>query len=344
MEFFKTCTREQVYIKVQNDQILEIASHLDGSKTIEELSELYNIKPSDFEKLMDFLMKKGILDNADPKEDFSEYEKYRRVIHFLSEHSTSHNNLVEMWDNITNATVLIVGLGAVGSWVACNLAESGVKNFILMDADVVDITNLHRQFSYTEDDLGKYKTDVLETRLQAYDKNIKVVKLNCFIDENSLNQLNEYHIDLMINCADKPNVDTTSLWIGEYGMKRDIPHIIGGGYNLHLSLIGQTIIPAKCACVMCFQKQLEEENKIDSSKVKKLMVQNRKVGSFAPMCSMIASMIGMEAIKVLSKNIIPANINRRGEFDIYSMDIQYKKYERRDDSEWCGKTGKYYHM
>ncbi len=344
LEFFKTCTREQVYIKVQNDQILEIASHLDGSKTIEELSELYNIKPSDFEKLMDFLMKKGILDNADPKEDFSEYEKYRRVIHFLSEHSTSHNNLVEMWDNITNATVLIVGLGAVGSWVACNLAESGVKNFILMDADVVDITNLHRQFSYTEDDLGKYKTDVLETRLQAYDKNIKVVKLNCFIDENSLNQLNEYHIDLMINCADKPNVDTTSLWIGEYGMKRDIPHIIGGGYNLHLSLIGQTIIPAKCACVMCFQKQLEEENKIDSSKVKKLMVQNRKVGSFAPMCSMIASMIGMEAIKVLSKNIIPANINRRGEFDIYSMDIQYKKYERRDDCEWCGKTGKYYHM
>ena len=344
LEFFKTCTREQVYIKVQNDQILEIASHLDGSKTIEELSELYNIKPSDFEKLMDFLMKKGILDNADPKEDFSEYEKYRRVIHFLSEHSTSHNNLVEMWDNITNATVLIVGLGAVGSWVACNLAESGVKNFILMDADVVDITNLHRQFSYTEDDLGKYKTDVLETRLEAYDKNIKVVKLNCFIDENSLNQLNEYHIDLMINCADKPNVDTTSLWIGEYGMKRDIPHIIGGGYNLHLSLIGQTIIPGKCACVMCFQKQLEEENKIDSSKVKKLMVQNRKVGSFAPMCSMIASMIGMEAIKVLSKNIIPANINRRGEFDIYSMDIQYKKYERRDDCEWCGKTGKYYHM
>lgn len=344
LEFFKTCTREQVYIKVQNDQILEIASHLDGSKTIEELSKLYNIKPSDFEKLMDFLMKKGILDNADPKEDFSEYEKYRRVIHFLSEHSTSHNNLVEMWDNITNATVLIVGLGAVGSWVACNLAESGVKNFILMDADVVDITNLHRQFSYTEDDLGKYKTDVLETRLQAYDKNIKVVKLNSFIDENSLNQLNEYNIDLMINCADKPNVDTTSLWIGEYGMKRDIPHIIGGGYNLHLSLIGQTIIPGKCACVMCFQKQLEEENKIDSSKVKKLMVQNRKVGSFAPMCSMIASMIGMEAIKVLSKNIIPANINRRGEFDIYSMDIQYKKYERRDDCEWCGKTGKYYHM
>ena len=60
------------------------------------------------------------------------------------------------------------------------------------------------------------------------------------------------------------------------------------------------------------------------------------------MCSMIASMVGMEAIKVLSGDIIPSNLNRRGEFDIYNMDIKYKTFNRRDDCEWCGKLGKYY--
>ena len=149
-------------------------------------------------------------------------------------------------------------------------------------------------------------------------------------------------LDLIINCADKPNVDTTSMWIGEYAMKRGIPHIIGGGYNLHLSLICQTVLPGKSACVNCFKKKLEEENKIDPQKVKKLMVKNRKVGSFGPMCSLIASMVGMEAIKILTKYIEPSNVNRRGEFDIYTMDIQYKYYERRYDCEWCGKEGKYY--
>ena len=101
-------------------------------------------------------------------------------------------------------------------------------------------------------------------------------------------------------------------------------------------------MPGKSACVNCFKKKLEEENKIDPQKVKKLMVKNRKVGSFGPMCSLIASMVGMEAIKILTKYIEPSNVNRRGEFDIYTMDIQYKYYERRDDCEWCGKEGKYY--
>lgn len=138
-------------------------------------------------------------------------------------------------------------------------------------------------------------------------------KVYQFIDSDNLNALNDTKIDLILNCADKPNVDTTSLWVGEYAMKKGIPHIVGGGYNLHLSLIGQTTIPGKTACVKCFQKHLESENKIDTEKVKKLHVKNRKIGSFGPMCSIIASMIGMEAIKVLTNCIQPANVNRRGE-------------------------------
>ena len=249
-----------------------------------------------------------------------------------------------MWNNIRHSKVLIVGLGAVGSWVACNLAQSGVGTLLLMDPDDVDITNLHRQFGYTEEDIGKKKTEALAERLKKYNENLNVITKNDYLDETVLNGFDNMDIDLIINCADKPNVDTTSMWIGEYAMKRGIPHIIGGGYNLHLSLIGQTVLPGKSACVNCFKKKLEEENKIDPQKVKKLMVKNRKVGSFGPMCSLIASMVGMEAIKILTKYIEPSNVNRRGEFDIYTMDIQYKYYERRDDREWCGKEGKYYSL
>lgn len=247
-----------------------------------------------------------------------------------------------MWNNIRKSTVLIIGLGAVGSWVACNLAQSGIGKLILMDADTVDRTNLHRQFGYYESDVGKLKADTLANRIHEYAPNILVAKEYRFLDENTLQCFNNTQIDLIINCADKPTVDNTSLWIGEYAMSRGIPHIVGGGYNLHLSLIGQTIIPGKSACMKCFQKTLEEENTIDPAKVKKLSVQNRKVGSFGPMCSIIASMIGMEAIKVLCKEIIPSNLNRRGEFDIYNMDIKYKNYTRRSDCEWCGVHGKYY--
>ena len=341
LEFFKTNTRQQVRIKVQDDAILQLVTSLDGEKEIDQIAKEQNIDPSELKVLLDFLQGKGILDNVEPKSDFFHYEKYRRVIHFLSEYSVSHEHLLEMWKNINSATVMIIGLGAVGTWVACNLAETGVGRLILMDGDNVDVTNLHRQYGFREEDIGKYKIDALEQRIHEYSKDIQITKIPRYLESNTLDDVGEPGINLIINCADKPNVDTTSLWIGEYCMRHNIPHIIGGGYNMHLSLIGQTVLPGKSACVKCFQTQLEEENKIDTSVVKKLVVKNRKVGSFAPMCSLIASMVGMEAVKVLTKHIEPSNINRRGEFDIYTMDIKYKPYEKRDDCEWCGEHGKY---
>lgn len=341
LEFFKSNTRQQVRMKVNDDLILNIVCDMDGEKSLDELALKYKVGKDELSMLVRFLESKGLLDMLEPKSDFDKYDKFRRVINFLGDFSQSHKHLLDMWNKLQQSCVLIIGLGAVGSWVACNLVQSGVENLVLMDADIVDISNLHRQYGYSENDIGKKKADALESRLLEYNPSVKIIKAYSFLDETSLSQFDEIKIDSIINCADKPTVDMTSLWVGEYAMQRNIPHIVGGGYNLHLSLIGQTIIPHKSACVKCFQKSLEEENKIDQSRIKKLAVKNRKVGSFGPMCSLIASMIGMEAIKILTACTTPANLNRRGEFDIYTMDISYKTFVRRDDCEWCGKKGKY---
>lgn len=341
LEFFKTNTREQVRIKVQNDCIMKIVNSLDGTKDLKSVSEEFNVDKNQLSNLISFLGSKGILSHLEPQNDFYNYEKHRRVINFLNDYSKSHESLLKLWANITNSTVLIIGLGAVGSWIAINLAQSGVQNFILIDNDKVELSNLHRQAGFFESDIGFYKTDMMEKRIKEFCKNADVIKINALLNESILNQLDDRKIDLVINCADQPNVDTTSLWVGEYCMKRKIPHIVGGGYNQHLSLIGQTVIPNKTACVKCFQTQLEQQNKIDTNRVKKLNIKNRKVGSLGPMCSIIASMIEMEAIKVLSKCCLPSNINRRGEFDIYTMNIKYKNYKKLDDCEWCGMNGIY---
>ena len=343
LEFFLTNIRQQIRIKVNDDLILKIISTLDGTKSPKEIATEFDVPLSNLNTLLDYLRNKGILDNVAPKSDFPKYTEFRRIIHFLAEYSHSHAHLLQMWNNIRQSTVLVIGLGAVGSWVACNLAQSGVGKLLLMDNDIIEASNLPRQFSYTENTIGQKKIDVLANRLRDFNPEISILKKDMALTEISLHEFDEIPISLIINCADKPTVDATSLWVGEYSMQRGIPHIIGGGYNLHLSLIGQTVLPGRSACMKCFQKTLAEENSIDPRKVKKLSVKNRKIGSFGPMCSLIASMIGMEAIKVLSKEIQPANLNRRGEFNIYNMDIKYKTYERRDDCEWCGKQGKYYH-
>lgn len=344
VEFFLTNTRKQVRIKLKNIKLLDLILSLDGRLTFEAICQNYNMDEETkiyFYKFLKELEKRSIIrDNDFNMPD--DYYKYRRVFNFLDDFSESYEHMVKMWNNLKSSTVVIIGLGGVGTWVASTLLQSGIQSFILIDNDVVEETNLNRQFGFNEDDIGLLKTDALEKRLKSFNNDIKVKKINKFLDENVLYEYIDNKVDLVINCADNPNVDTTSLWVGEFCMDKNIPHIIGGGYNLHSSLIGQTIIPYKSACIKCFAKELNKINQIDESKLKKLSIKNRKIGSFGPMCSIIASMIVMEAVKILSKSINPSNLNRRGEFDIYTMDIKYHNVQKDEDCEWCGRNGKYY--
>lgn len=337
LEFFKTNTRKSIKIKVNGDLIKDIVTRLDGITSLEQLGQLLNFNPDSLETrhLISFLKQKAILANDSLVKNRPDYLQYRRVIHFLEDYSDSDETLLEMWNNVRNARVLIIGLGAVGSWVAANLTQSGVKHFAFMDNDVVDISNLHRQFGYTVADIGMKKTSVLKKRLSYFEPEISVEEYNEFLNENNLFEL-PGKFDLVVNCADKPSVDETSKWVGQYCMKNEIPHIVGGGYNMHVSLVGQTILPYETACVNCFSRQLDETNNLDGINIKRLNIKNRKIGSFGPMCSIVASMTAMEALKVLTKKIHPDNVNRRGEFDIYTMDLKYFDFKKLNDCEWCG--------
>ncbi len=344
VEIFKGNIRKSFFYKI-SDKVIDIILNLDGTLTLEEISIKYNLDIVSFDlfkKLICNLVSKGIIvDNSDVCLNNKDKEIYHRVISMLEDYSTNTEDIYKAWNNICNSKVLIIGLGGVGSWVALNLVQSGVKNIVLMDKDVVDISNLHRQWGYTESDIKKYKTEVLKSRLLQINSMVNIEIINEYLDESILYKLKLNDIDLVINCADFPSVDVTSEIISSYCMKKSINHIIAGGYNKHISLIGQTILPFKTACYKCFDIQLKEKYNIKIKNMKKLMIQDRKIGSLGPMCTISASLTSMDAIKTLTKIILPANVNRRGEFDIYTMNIEYLKFEKLENCPWCGRNGIY---
>lgn len=79
-----------------------------------------------------------------------ELERYTRQIAVIGEQGQKL---------INNATVMIIGLGGIGSPVAQYLAAAGVGRLILIDDDKVDLSNLHRQILYNETDIGCYKAE-----------------------------------------------------------------------------------------------------------------------------------------------------------------------------------------
>lgn len=343
VEFFKGNTRRSVVLKIKKT-VAHILCELDGREDITSICNRYNMDGDaceGFIRLLKYLEDKCIIYDQEKRVEDSDRKKYSRVFSMLEDYTCDEEKIRYSWNKIKNSKVCIVGLGAVGSWIAANLVQSGIHSLVLIDNDNVEISNLHRQWGYYEHDIGRKKVDVLEMRLKEMNSSISIEKKYTFIGENTLEQINLENVDLVIDCADKPTVDQTAIWIGEYCMKRDIPHIIAGGYNLHVSLIGQTIVPHKTACVKCFEKQLRKHNELELSQMKKLAMPGRKIGSIGPMCSLSASFASLEAIKVLSEIIPPSNINRRGEFNIYNMDIKYHSYPKIKECEWCGVNGKF---
>lgn len=343
IELFKGNIRRSVMLKI-NTNVAEILCNLDGTRTLNNIVREFDLDQEaqkNFESLILYLMDRGIIVDEEKRIFDSDREIYSRVFSLLEDYSKDEGMVRRAWNNIKSARVLIVGLGAVGSWIVANLVQSGVKKLTLMDNDIVELSNLHRQWGYVEEDINTPKTIALKRRLLEIDENLDINLENVYLEEQTLNRFDEQRFDLVINCADKPTVDQTAEWVGAFCMKYNIPHIIAGGYNLHLSLIGQTIIPNKTACIKCFEHELRKRNELETSKMKKLARESRKIGSFGPMCTISASFASTEAIKVLSKLIPPTNINRRGEFNIYSMDIKYHYVEKLLDCEWCGETGKY---
>ena len=68
---------------------------------------------------------------------------------------------------IQDKVIAIFGLGGVGGTALEALARTGFKNFVLVDFDKVDPTNLNRQILYTEADIGKSKVDAARDRIHA---------------------------------------------------------------------------------------------------------------------------------------------------------------------------------
>lgn len=134
--------------------------------------------------------------------------------------------LEDKLDTIKNKTILIIGLGGVGSYVLETLARTYFNKLIIVDNDKIDISNLNRQLMTNIDNVGLYKTDVWFDRIKKINPNCDVIKITEFITKDNLNLLFDCKIDYVIDACDTLE---TKKEIIKYCLKNKIKFISSMG-------------------------------------------------------------------------------------------------------------------
>lgn len=129
-------------------------------------------------------------------------------------------------DDLGQKCVLVIGCGGVGGYVCEALARSNIGRLIIVDFDVVDITNINRQIIALESTIGQKKVDVLEKRLKDINPNLDVVKIDSFIGVDNIEILFKDKLDYLVDACDSIK---TKLALIDECLKRKIPFVSSMG-------------------------------------------------------------------------------------------------------------------
>lgn len=139
-------------------------------------------------------------------------------------------------EKLRTSTILIIGLGGVGGYALESIVRSGIENLIIVDADIIESSNLNRQLISLHSTIGMKKVDAFEKRILDINPKAKIKKIDKFINEDNINILFEQKIDYLIDACD--TIPTKKLIIKEC-IKKNIPMIscMGMGRKLDISKI-----------------------------------------------------------------------------------------------------------
>lgn len=157
-------------------------------------------------------------------------------------------------EKLRNAKICVVGVGGIGNPIVTQLAAMGVGKLKIVDRDVVEISNLHRQHLYNEADIGKVKVEVAAERLKKINHHVQIEAVPLSITKYTAESIVK-GMDIIIDALD--TVDARYA-LNDACIKYNIPFIYAGALGMLGSVC--TILPNKSACLRCMFPALAEED------------------------------------------------------------------------------------
>ncbi|HWP66711.1 MAG TPA: HesA/MoeB/ThiF family protein [Candidatus Limnocylindria bacterium] len=222
-------------------------------------------------------------------------------------------------DPLARARVLVAGIGGLGAPAAEALADAGVGMLGLVDPDVVELSNLHRQPLYDERDVGRPKVAVAAERLQARAPALHVDCERRAVAEGDAPLLARF--DVIVDGTD--SIEAKFL-LNDLAVAADRPLVHAGVVGGRAQLL--TVLPRRTACYRCvFESPPPPEDAVSCT----------AAGVLGPLPVLAGALQAAEVIRVL-RGVLPAFADRLLAIDVWSGTWRSVPLARRLTCAACG--------
>lgn len=312
-----------------NDPRGEIAYYLgqllSGRYSLDECAELFSNKSSytieQARSIICQLYQNGHIEDALSETSLSELERkrYSRSANYFSwinkNPEPSHWRAQEL---IRCADVVVLGVGGIGGVVAYHLVANGVRSVTLIDNDHVEISNLNRQFIFSENDIGDPKVIVAARKLSTINSDVQVLPMMKTITSSAEIIELMKPASLLFRCADSP--DDMPFWVSDAALRTRTPWI-------DCSYAGPVIqccmfIPGKTGCYRCIREA--ERKRHEAEGHSEIYSDHVPSGNpaFGPIVHMAGSLAAYEGIRFIT-GLSPRSVGRAIHQNVFEYKDSY---------------------
>ena len=220
---------------------------------------------------------------------------------------------------LKNAKVCIVGTGGLGNPITTRLAAMGVGTLRIIDRDVIELSNLHRQTMFDEDDVGQVKVEVAAKKLQKLNSDCTIEALAVSVNEYTALEVVQ-GCDVVIDALDSVNARYA---LNKACVKYNIPFVTGAAVGVSGQVF--TILPKESACYYCMFPSLDEESMPTCS----------IEGVHPSILSIVGGLEVAEAVKIITGKK-PSLSQRILHIDLENLDFTSTRTFRAEECPICG--------
>jgi molybdopterin/thiamine biosynthesis adenylyltransferase len=220
---------------------------------------------------------------------------------------------------LRNSTACVLGLGGLGSKIALQLVGMGIGHLRIVDRDIVSRVDLHRQYLYDTESIGRPKVEVAFKKLKLLNPDTELI-----VFPESLNSTNAAEIiagaDIVLDGLDRPE---SRYLVNRTCFKYGVPYVFGAAIQAYGSV--STIVPGQTFCLECFRPGRRNDDSLKAA----------VVGVDPSVLGIVTSVQVSEAVRLLTHRQ-PNLLNKLMHIDLSDLSFQIITGSRQEKCSVCG--------